>query len=119
MAIALHRIEGVEEERFGWGWLRWLMSGEREAGAELTVGIVQIEPGQANPLHLHPNCEELLYVTAGACEHRLGEETVVMGVGDLIRIPRNVPHCARCVGDEPLRAFIVFSAPDRRTTLLE
>jgi quercetin dioxygenase-like cupin family protein len=119
MTSHLHRFDAAEPEQHPWGWLRWLMSGELDPGAAQTVGIVQINPGQRNPLHLHPNCEELLYVTAGVCEHTLGDDTVTMKVGDLIRIPVNVPHCARCAGDEPLQAFIVFSAPDRQTTLLE
>lgn len=99
-----------------WGFLTWLV-GEREMpGSEQTFGLVTILPGQRNPLHSHPNCEELLFVIEGECEHRLGEETVNLKAGSVIRIPRGVPHWARCTGDLPMRAVISFSAPDRRTT---
>lgn len=49
--------------------------------------------GAHNPLHSHPNCEEILYV--GSCEHKLGDETVRLGPGSAIRIPRGVRHWAR------------------------
>ncbi len=119
MPIQLQNVKQTAEESYPWGRLRWLMSDELQPGAEQTMGVVQIDPGQHNPLHLHPNCEELLYVTAGACEHLLGDEKVLMKVGDLIRIPRNVPHYAKCVSNEPLEAIIVFSAGDRQATALE
>jgi quercetin dioxygenase-like cupin family protein len=99
-----------------WGYLTWLVGAREMPGAEQTFGVVTILPGQRNPLHSHPNCEELLFVIEGECEHRLGDETVHLRPGTVIRIPRGVPHCAHCTSAVPLRAVISFSAPDRRTT---
>lgn len=101
-----------------WGELNWLVNGELAPGAELTFGIVTINPGDANPLHLHPNCEEVLYVLSGACDHVLGDETVRLGPGDVIRIQRSTPHQARATGTGPLVAAIAFSSPDRETVTL-
>ena len=102
----------------GWGRLDWLVSGELDPGAELTFGVVTINPGEANPLHLHPNCEEVLYVLSGTCDHVLGDRTIKLGPGGVIRIPRNVPHHAKTTGDEPLIAVIAFSSADRETVTL-
>jgi quercetin dioxygenase-like cupin family protein len=103
----------------GWGAITWLVSGEEMPGAEQTLGVVTIAPGQQNPLHAHPNCEELLYVVSGECEHKLGEETYNLKPGSVIRIPRGIRHRARCTSGEPLVAVISFSAPDRRTETFE
>jgi quercetin dioxygenase-like cupin family protein len=103
----------------GWGRITWLVGTELMPGAEQTLGLVTIHPGQRNPLHSHPNCEELLYVISGSCEHRLGGETTELLPGSVIRIPRNIPHWARCTSIEPLVAVIAFSSPDRQTTMHE
>lgn len=102
-----------------WGQLVWLVGGAAMPGAEQTFGVVTIAPGHRNPLHAHPNCEELLYVLSGECDHRLGEEMFHLKPGSVIRIPRGVPHWARCTTSEPLVAVISFSSPDRRTETLE
>lgn len=99
-----------------WGELNWKITGQSASDAEMTFGTCFIEPGHRNPLHSHPNCEEYLYVVSGKCEHRLGESFVTLGPGDVIRIPRDVPHWARALGSEPLLAVIVFSSAERRAT---
>ena len=103
----------------GWGELNWKLSAKTMIGAEMTFGTCFIKPGERNPLHSHPNCEELLYIVSGSCEHRLGDETVHLAAGDIIRIPRDVPHWARALGDEPVFALIVFSTGERRAVDLE
>lgn len=119
MPIKLQNLNTAEPVPFDWGALRWLMSDQLESGAAQTLGFVEINPGQANPLHLHPNCEEILYVTSGTCEHIRSDETIIMRAGDIIRIPANVPHRARNIGNEPLQAIIAFSSGDRQTIMLE
>lgn len=108
------RTDDGERVPTGWGELNWKITGDSMAGAQMTFGTCFIKPGERNPLHSHPNCEELLYVVSGSCEHRLGEDTVMMGPGDVIRIPQDVRHWARAVGDEPVLALIVFSTGQRR-----
>ena len=115
----VRRVAEQEVEESDWGQLCWLIGAEEMPGAEQTFGRVTIHPGRRNPLHSHPNCEELLYVLSGECEHKLGEEMFHLTAGSVIRIPRGVEHWARCTGDEPLVAVISFSAPDRRTDTLE
>lgn len=100
-------------EQAPWGTLCWLVS-SAVPGAEQTVGVVTINPGQANPLHRHPNCEEVLYVMSGTCEHQIGELTVDLSPGTSICIPRGVAHRARATSAEPLKVLVTFSSPDRQ-----
>lgn len=98
-----------------WGEITWLVTGEGMPGAEMTLGLVTILPGRRNPLHSHPNCEEILHVISGSCDHLLGGEMFRLAAGQAIRIPRGVRHWARCLGEEPVVALIAFSSPDRTT----
>jgi len=116
---AVRRVADEAGVTTEWGHLAWLIGEEATPGAEQTFGVVTIQPNRRNPLHLHPNCEELLYVLSGECDHLLGDETYQLTPGSVIRIPRGVPHWARCTSAEPLTAVISFSAPDRRTENLE
>lgn len=108
------RAQDGEWVSTGWGELNWKITDKSMAGTEMTFGTCLIKPGERNPLHSHPNCEEFLYVVSGSCEHRLGEETVMLGAGDIIRIPQDVRHWARAVGDEPVFALIMFSTGKRQ-----
>lgn len=106
-------VEVIETE---WGSLQWLVSGASGLSSEMTLGRVTIKPGKANPLHIHPNCEEILYVQQGAIEHSLpGGGTTSLGAGDAIVIPPGVPHQARNVGTSLAVLVVAFSDPWRQT----
>src|SRR5437868_6349396 len=115
MADFIAALDATEPVKTDWGQLVWLINGATMPGAEQTLGVVTIMPGRRNPLHAHPNCEELLYVLSGECEHRLGDANYQLAPGDVIRIPRGVKHWARCTSAAPLVAVISFSSPDRQT----
>jgi len=104
---------------FSWGGIKWLCNRATDPEAKQTLGLVFINPGAHNPLHYHPNCEELLHVLSGTCDHRLGDEVVRLNPGDTIRIPTGVPHNATSTGWEPLRLLVSFSSADRQTVTLE
>lgn len=112
-------VQEVEPRTMSWGQLVWLIGETQTPGAEQTFGVVTILPGKRNPLHVHPNCEELLYVLDGEAEHKLGDQTFSIKAGDVIRIPRGTPHWARATGDTSLVAVISFSAANRQTENLE
>jgi quercetin dioxygenase-like cupin family protein len=111
-------LQETASEETSWGSVTWLISGKATKGAEQTFGVVTIDPGCNNPLHLHPNCEEILYVLSGSCEHTVGDATVGLGPGQAICIPRGTPHCARTTSAEPLVLVVSFSSPDRQVVNL-
>ncbi len=101
-------------EVHSWGSLTWLVNSKMLPGATMTVGMCLIEPGESNPLHYHPNCDEVMVVTSGRCIKRIGKETIELGPGDCIRIPRGARHQATCIGDEPMTCVIAYDSPDRQ-----
>lgn len=109
----------LPEQTFPWGTLKWLCDGKLSPGAAQTVGIAEILPGHENPLHYHPNCEEVLYMISGKGVHSFDGRTVDLGQGMTIRIPAGVKHNLRNTGTEPIRCVISFSSGDRQTVFLE
>jgi len=93
--------------------IKWLFSGATSPGAAQTLGYVVIEPGGKNPLHAHPNCEEVLYLISGELEHSLEGDSYRLRPGDAIRVPAGAKHDARCVSPEPARMVVCYSVPDR------
>ena len=84
---------------FSWGAIEWLFNGELAPGAEQTLGFVEIAAGQKNPLHAHPNCEELLYLIEGELDHSSGgRRSIGCSRGQAIRVQAGAQHDARNVG---------------------
>jgi quercetin dioxygenase-like cupin family protein len=106
-------------ETFDWGTLQWLCNDRLLPGALQTLGQCEIAPGRRNPVHYHPNCEEVLTMLSGVGRHRLGDEFVELRAGMTIRIPANVQHNMENIGVEPIACLIVFSTGDRQTVFLE
>ena len=111
--VTVQPTKKVETQKFPWGSIQWLMSGKIDPKAEMTLGIVQVEPNQANPIHIHPNSAEYLHMLSGACEHLIDGRWVPLKAGDTVRIPKNVPHGARTKA-QPFRAVIVYDTPNRQ-----
>lgn len=109
----------VPVDRFPWGSLQWLCNERLSSECQQTFGISEILPGAKNPLHYHPNCEELLFVLQGTGRHSYDDATVDLKPGSLIRIPAGVRHNLINTGTESLRCLITFSTGDRQTVFLE
>ena len=107
-------LAGANNEKHAWGELTWLINSTLVPGANMTLGTCVIQPGQSNPLHRHPNCEEVLVVTSGRCIKRVGDETVELGPGESVVIPRGMPHQATAIGDEAMTCVIAYNSPDRQ-----
>ena len=106
-------------EQSDWGTLQWVCNGKLMPGSEQTVGLATILPGKHNPLHYHPNCEEVLYVLSGQGEQSCDGRTILLKAGMTIRIPASVRHQMTNTGTETLRTLVSFSTGDRKTVFLE
>jgi len=113
------RLEMLTPEPFDCGRLVWLCNDRLLPGALQTLGLSTILPGKQNPLHYHPNCEELLHVLSGRGRHRIGDEFVDVRPGTTIRIPTAAVHNLVNTGTEPLECLIAFSSGDRQTVFLD
>jgi quercetin dioxygenase-like cupin family protein len=99
---------------FPWGQLTWHASGELGNSDTLTVGHAIVRPGEQNPRHYHPNCDEVLHVLKGRILHSMGDRTVEMVEGDTVSIPTGELHNARNIGSEDAVLAISFSSADRK-----
>ena len=77
-------------------------------GEFMKAGVVTKPEGEAPPLHEQPNEEQFTLVLEGKLHYILGDEDRIVEAGDLIHIPRGVPHRSRPVGG-PARFFTVKS----------
>lgn len=106
-------------EKNAWGTLQWICNEKLMPGAAQTVGLAMILPAKRNPVHFHPNCEEVLHVISGQGLQSYDGRTIELKPGMTIRIPAKVKHNMVNTGTEPLRTVISFSSGDRQTVFLE
>ncbi len=77
---------------------------DRKDGAASEAFWVILEPGEAPPLHVHPDAEQVFFVVKGEAEMTVGltePETFPLNVGDFVRTPPGVHHAVRCTGATP------------------
>jgi quercetin dioxygenase-like cupin family protein/type 1 glutamine amidotransferase len=96
-----------------WGKLTWYVSAQLGNSDAMTVGEAVIRPGQENPRHYHPNCDEILHVVRGRILHSMGTRKMEMSAGDTVSIPLGVHHNARNIGTEDAVLAISFSSAHR------
>jgi quercetin dioxygenase-like cupin family protein len=104
---------------FPWGSIQWLCSDAQFAGANLTFGYVEIQPGQKNPRHYHPNSSEMLYLIEGELDHSLEDKVIHLEAGTAIFIGQNVKHDAVNRGERTARMVVAYPTGDRQAVMLE
>lgn len=70
-------------------------------GELMTVAKIYLKDGFLVPMHSHHN-EQITQVLSGSMRFRFddgGERELMLGPGDVVVIPANLPHEALCVGD--------------------
>jgi quercetin dioxygenase-like cupin family protein len=75
-------------------------------------------PGGGPPPHQHDEDEELMYITEGRFEVRIGNRTQIAEKGAFAFLPRGVPHSFRNIDGKPSRA-IVFVTPGQVVSFFE
>ena len=73
------------------------------------VFIVVLEPGEAPPLHVHHDTEQVFYVLDGSGVLQVGDgrERYPVREGDVVRIPPHTLHRIECPGPKALRYLSV------------
>jgi quercetin dioxygenase-like cupin family protein len=82
---------------------------DRSHATTSEVFIVELAPGEAPPVHQHDDMEQIFYVLQGRgrLDVGTGDESYLIGPGDVVRIPVSIPHTVHCVGDQLLRYLAV------------
>jgi mannose-6-phosphate isomerase-like protein (cupin superfamily) len=78
---------------------------DRQAAAASEAFFVVLEPGEAPPVHVHEDAEQVFYILEGEGRMSLGRdegESVDLHVGDFVRTPPGTYHAVRCTGPERL-----------------
>jgi quercetin dioxygenase-like cupin family protein len=119
LADRVQSLDRVAEEKSPWGSIRWVMNSKLDPESGITMGIVELYAGKSNPLHLHSNSEEVIYMLSGVGEHRVGKETVILRAGDTLRVPAGTPHQAKAIGTEPMRSVVVYNTGNRQFSPVE
>lgn len=102
-----------------WGFMQWLCSGAQFADAQQTFGYVEINPGQKNPRHLHPNSDEVLYLLEGELDHWIDDQVYHLTKGMAIHIPQGAEHDARNTGAAVARMVVAYPTADRQVVMCE
>ena len=68
-----------------------------------------IEPGQFNPMHKHPQSDEICYFVQGRGDIVVGEEIAAVQAGACVHIPKNVAHEIQNTGVERMIVVLVQS----------
>jgi len=110
-AITPHRITE------NWGSLTWLASQQIGNSQDLTLGHVIIKPGESNPRHCHPNCEEVLYLLSGRLEHSVAEKKITASAGDVFTVGPGIYHHATNTGSEDAHMIVAYSEGNREMQL--
>ena len=82
-----------------------LAGGDRTAGTVI-FGEARLPPHTSGPgLHVHSREDEAAYVVSGVLTFVVGERRFEATSGDLVWLPREVPHTFGNLGDEPVLVF--------------
>jgi quercetin dioxygenase-like cupin family protein len=76
-------------------------------------------PGMMVPPHIHTVEDEFIYVQEGELEVMIGGHTYRARVGDLLKMPKNVPHGVQQVGETPTRSLWIVAPAGKMQQLFE
>ena len=76
-------------------------------GEKMMMVLSATLPNNSVPLHSHPH-EQIGMVYSGKAVLKIGDQERIAEKGDFYRIPANVPHSDKCIGDEPFIMLDVF-----------
>lgn len=100
--MAIVRNDAAREVPWRPGYRTFVLAG-KEQGISCSSSLSLLEPGAGAPLHFHPEDDEIIIVTEGTLEFRLGAERQIVGPGHTISIPAGTPHGFTVIGDVPAR----------------
>lgn len=79
----------------------------------MAITLVEGGPGSGQPMHSHPEADQVYVIVAGNGVMRVDEEEQEVGPGTLVFIPPGANHAIRNVGNELLTYVSATSPPFR------
>src|SRR6476469_3495140 len=111
--------KGITRNGTGFGGKTWNILGQVYFPKAVTDSTFAFEtnsdPGQFVPVHIHPTQDEFILVQEGVLDLKLDGVWVQAKAGDLVRMPRGVPHGYFNRSEKPARV-VVLGFADAETT---
>ena len=115
--------KGITLNGGGYGGTTWNILGQvyfPKAICDSTFAFeTNSDPGQFVPVHIHPTQEEFILVQEGVLDLKLDGEWVRASAGDLLRLPRGIPHGYFNKSDKPARALFWVSPTQKLEALFK
>ncbi len=86
----------------------FLLTAEESKGRFSIVDETFFPGMNSAPGHTHHFHSEVFFIISGSMEWTVGDETDTLGAGDLVYIPPGTVHYTHVVGDEPVRALMIY-----------
>lgn len=100
---------GIVRSRDSLDGLRWNILGQAYVPKQLTEECFSwhatLPPGTFVPPHIHPEQDEFLYLLEGHFDFVLDGQELRGGPGDLVKLPRGVPHGIFNRSDRPIKTL--------------
>ncbi|MET0943687.1 MAG: cupin domain-containing protein [Mesorhizobium sp.] len=113
--------KGITREGAGFDGKTWNILGQiyfPKAVCDSTFAFeTNSEPGQFVPVHIHPRQDEFILVQEGELDLKLDGTWTKAKAGDLVRMPRGIPHGYFNKSDRPVRALFWVSPARMLETL--
>jgi quercetin dioxygenase-like cupin family protein len=113
MTMETELEKGITRNGTGWNGKSWNILGQvyfPKALCEATFAFeTNSQPGQFVPVHIHPTQDEFILVQEGELDLKLDGQWVKAHAGDLVRMPRGIPHGYFNKSDKPTRALFWVS----------
>ncbi|PZR00139.1 MAG: cupin domain-containing protein [Cereibacter sphaeroides] len=114
---------GITKDGSGIEGIEWNILGQRyfpKADCDATFAFeANSLPGQFVPVHIHPTQDEFILVQEGQLELKLDGVWQTAKAGDLVRMPRGVPHGYFNKSDKPVKALFWVSPAGKLRALFE
>jgi len=115
--------KGITRNGVGFNGTTWLILGQTyfpKAICDSTFAFeTNSEPGQHVPVHVHPTQDEFILVQEGELAVKLDGVWSTAQAGDLVRMPRGIPHGYFNKSDKPARALFWVSPAGKLKDLFE
>ena len=112
--------KGITRNGTGYSGKTWNILGQvyfPKAVTDSTFAFETNSPGQFVPVHIHPTQDEFILVQDGMLDLKLDGVWVKAMAGDLVRLPRGIPHGYFNKSDKPARALFWVSPTQKLEAL--
>ena len=115
--------KGITENGKGFAGVTWNILGQTyfpKAVCESSFAFeTNAAPGQFVPVHIHPTQDEFILMQEGELDLKLDGVWTKARPGDLVRMPRGVPHGYFNKSDKPARALFWVSPAGKLKDLFD